>query len=93
MELQILKPVNATINIQGPVWYTQSNGAWNVLRLRKEVIDEFPALRIKRGKFFYRMIHHKSYEDLEKYIRKLKRNKEAIPILLSLYKEKEKFPN
>ena len=89
MELQILKPVNKTINIQGVVWYTSSDCAWNVIRLKKDIIDEFPQLKERNSKFFYKMIHHDNYAQLEKSIRRMKKDKEPLPILLSLYKEKK----
>ncbi len=89
MELQILKPVNETIDIQNKIWYTSSDCAWNVIRLKKEILDEFPQLKERKGKSFCKMIHHKGYIQLEKAIRKMKRTGEAIPILLFFYKEKK----
>ena len=91
MELQILKPVNDALVIQSRIWYNQNDGAWSIIRLKKNVINEFPILKEKRSNFFYKIIHHKTYDDLEKNIRKIKKNKDPVPILLFLYKEKEKI--
>ena len=91
MELQILKPVNEALIIQSRIWYNQNDGAWSIIRLKKNIIDEFPVLKEKRSKFFYKIVHHKTYEDLEKNIRKIKKNKEPVPILFSLFKEKERI--
>jgi hypothetical protein len=93
MELQILKPVHETIDIQSTILYTSSDRAWNVIRLKKPILDEFPQLKEKRAKFFYKMIHHNNYKELEKAVRKMKRNKETVPILLFFYKAKQEIPN
>jgi len=47
------------INVKGKVHYSESNQAWNVIQLRKEIIQEFPQLKEKRSKFAYKMVLHK----------------------------------
>jgi len=88
MEAQILRPVNNAINIQGKILYSQGDRSWNMIRIRKDILDEFPQLREKQAKFSYRMILHKSNNELEKAIRALKRDGGAMPILLFLCREK-----
>lgn len=88
MEAQILRPVNNAINIRGKILYSQGDRSWNLIRIREDILDEFPQLREKQAKFSYRMILHKSYSDFEKAVRELKKNEEAIPIMLFLCREK-----
>lgn len=93
METQTLRPINSTIQIKGKIFYSQGDQAWNTLRFRKEIINEFQQLKEKRANFSYKMILHQDYADLEKAIRKLKRDKEALPILLFLCREKDDKPD
>jgi hypothetical protein len=88
MEVQILRPVEKAIDLQGKILYHQCDRAWSLVRIRKDILNKFPQLREKRARFSYKMILHQNYNELEKAIRKLKRNKETLPILLFLYKEK-----
>ncbi len=85
---QLLKPVNEAIDLKAKISYNQGDRAWNIIRIRKDIIKEFPSLKDKRDKFSYRMILHKSYEDLEKAIKKLKKDRDTMPIMLFLYREK-----
>lgn len=94
MERQILHAVHTGLGgFKGKVLYSQGDRAWSLVRLKKDILDKFPQLREKRIKFSYEMVIHKTYNDLEKAIKDLKKNEEAIPILLFLYKEKQDFPN
>ena len=88
IELQLLKPLNSALDVRGSILYSTSHRVWNTIKIKRNIIQEFPSLREKRTKFAYRMVLHRSYQDLEKLIRKMKRTNEAIPILLFLYKEK-----
>jgi len=90
MEEQILRPAKRIISTKGKLYYSESFGCWNSLRFRKEIMQEFPQLREKVSKFTYKMILYPDYPEFEKVIRKLKRNKEALPLLLWLKKEPKK---
>jgi hypothetical protein len=92
-DLQSLKPVDEVINLVGPILYSPGSRAWNTIRIKKDIIFKFPQLKERRAKFFYKMILHKNYKELEKALRKMKKCKDAVPMLFCLYKEKEKFPN
>jgi hypothetical protein len=59
------------------------------MRLGKEIIHEFPQLKERTSSFGYKMVLFHEYDDLEKSLRKLKREGEALPILLWLVKEKK----
>ncbi len=89
-ELQVLRPVTPSICVKGIVSYTTNQGAWNLIRLKRKFLDKFPQLEDKKSKFSYKMIFHENQKDFEKELRKMKKSKDAIPILFFLYKEKEK---
>lgn len=82
MEWKILQPSKKTINLTGKMFYREAIQAWNTLRIRKEILDEFPALKEKRSAFSYQMIFYRDYADLEKAIRKMKKDKLPTPLLL-----------
>ena len=89
MEPKILQPIRKTLEIKGKIVYREADQSWNMLKLRKELIAEFPQLKEKRSKFSYQMLLHRSYEDLEKLIKKMKRKKLPFPMLLYFVKEDE----
>ena len=70
----------------GKLHYNESFQAWNLLRLKKEIVDEFPALKEKRSEFSYKLMFCRSFEDLLKLVKKLK-GEEVMPLLLWLFRE------
>ena len=88
MEEQILRPRREKLEIKGKISYFESTHSWSCLNLRKSVIEEFPQLKERSSKFGYKMIFCREYPDLEKFLRKLKKEGEALPILVWLVKEK-----
>ena len=89
MKIEILKPVKKIISTKGRLYYSESYASWNSLRFRKEIMQQFPQLKERLAKFTYKMLLHPDYKELEKTIRKVKREKEPLPILLWLVKEKK----
>jgi len=88
MEQQILRPRRNVLRMNGRLTYSEGIGAWNMVRFKKELINEFPQLKEKISKFGYDLAFYQDYKGLEKAIRKLKRKKEALPLLMWLVKEK-----
>ena len=74
------------ITSEGRIAYSEGFGAWNVLRLKKELFEEFPELKEKGSKFCYEITYFRDSKELKKAMINLE--KEALPILLWLYKEK-----
>ncbi len=65
-----------------------SSQAWNVIKLKKELFDEFPELKEKRSSFSYSLKFFRSEEELEKAYKKFKKTKDkAMPMILVLYKD------
>ena len=88
METQTLRPRKRIISAKGKLYYSESFSSWNSLRFRKEILDEFPQLKEKVSKFTYKMVLYTDYLEFYKEINKLKRNRETIPILMWIEKEK-----
>jgi len=65
---KILRPKQETLNISGNLSYSEGNRAWNVIRLKQDILKEFPQLKERREKFDYNMIMHHSFKDLKKAI-------------------------
>ena len=49
----------------------------------------FPQLKEKRSAFSYQMFFYRTYDDFEKLIKKMKREKLPLPLLMYLVKEDE----
>lgn len=88
-KIKILAPQRETLKILGKLSYKEGAQAWSVLQLKKEILQEFPQLKEKRGKFCYVMTFHRSLKEMKKEIEKLDKNKEVLPILLMFGREKE----
>lgn len=80
----ILKPKHETLKICGSLSYSEGHRAWNIIRFKHDLLKEFPQLKERREKFSYKMIMHRSFEDIKKAIAKIEEEEDAIPILLFL---------
>jgi len=89
MEPRILQPVKIPLEIKGKIVYREHDQSWNMLKLKKELIAEFPQLKEKRSAFSYQMFFYRTYDDFEKLIKKMKREKLPLPLLMYLVKEDE----
>ena len=88
MEAQVLRPQKNKLEINGRLSYLESTHSWSLMNLRKAIIEEFPQLKERISSFSYKMLFYHDYENLEKFVRKLKKNKDALPILVWLVREK-----
>ena len=87
MEAKILQPSRNVLDIKGKIAYGDSSQSWSNIRLKKEIVDEFPTLREKSSKFSYNMLFYRNYNELEKAIRRMKRQKMPLPLLMFMIKE------
>ena len=85
MERKVLTP-KRIIDIDGKLAYAEGFQSWNLIRLKKEIVDEFPQLKEKRSNFSYKLIFCRNHEELLNHIKKL-REEEVMPLLLWMYKE------
>ena len=74
--------------IIGKLMYSESDQAWNTIRLRKEVLQRFPQLKEKRESFRYKMNIYHNYEDLIEEIQEMKKSSTVVPILMVLCKKR-----
>lgn len=73
---------------KGKIAYSESAQAWNIIKLKKELFEEFPELKEKRSAFSYSLKFFRDKEELEKAYQKFKNGKdESIPMILILYKD------
>ena len=77
------------INIKGKVQYSESNQAWNTIKLKTEFLNEFHQLKEKRSKFSYEMIFGRTETEMVEAIKKIIKDKTLMPVLMFLYKDKE----
>ena len=89
MEPRILRPIKKIIELSGRISYDEHNGAWSRIRLKKEFINEFPDLTERRSNFSYKLLFYRTYLELDKIIKVMKKENKPLPILLFLVKEKE----
>jgi hypothetical protein len=76
------------IDSEGKIAYSEGFQAWNTIRLKKELFEEFPQLKEKRSKFSYKLIFCRSHEELMEKIKCLKQDP-VMPLLMWMYKENE----
>ena len=86
MEQKPLTP-RKIINVKGKIHYNESRQAWSNIKLKRELINEFPQLKEKRGNFSYELMFCRTSEDLDRALKELSKNGEVMPMLMLLYKE------
>jgi len=89
MEKKTLMP-RSVIDSKGSMYYDDKSRAWGIIRLRSELLNEFPQLKERTSKFSYQIEYYRTLEEFEKLIKKLKKEKaEFLPVLMWMFKEKE----
>ena len=89
MERRTLIPRNV-IDTIGSIYYDEKTGTWSIIRIKSDLVKEFPQLKEKRSKFSYQMTYYRTIEELERAIRELKKQKDIpLPVMMFLYKERE----
>jgi hypothetical protein len=83
-----LVPQEEPIVVNGKMFYSEGEQSWNVLRLKNEVLKEFPQLKEKREKFGYTLLISKTKNDVKKVLAEVEKTG-AIPILLFFNKENQ----
>jgi hypothetical protein len=85
--MALLKPAKQTLCVKGKMAYSMSSRSWNTIRLKKEIIDEYPQLRNRRFKAKYRMTFYRDPVELFLAVEKIMDNKAELPILLYFEQE------
>ena len=85
----ILRPKKERVEVDGKISYQESTHSWSQLNLRKAILDEFPQLKERMSSFGYKLIFYQAYDQLEKFLKRLKEIGEPLPILVWFAKEKK----
>ena len=80
--MRYLQPWKEKKEIHGRISYNESAQAWSILRLHKTIIEEFKELKDKKGVFDYEMVLFYSYDQLEGFMKNIKAQGKAPPLLL-----------
>jgi len=59
------------VESEGKIYYSESSQAWNVLKLKKELVSEFPQLKEKGSEFSYRLVCYRNSKEFERATKKL----------------------
>ncbi len=85
--IKFLSPRSGSLKVRGKISYDESKRSWSIIRIKREIREEFPQLLQRREKFGYIMTFSRSFEDLKENIKNLEKKKEAVPMLLMFCKE------
>lgn len=83
----VLKPDKGVLRVKGSVAYSMSSRAWNMIRLKKALLDEFPQLRERRVRVRYRMLFYRDPVELFLAVERMLDSKKELPILLYFEQE------
>lgn len=89
--VEFFTPIREAIQVKGKLTYNEGDRAFTNLKIKKEVLQEFPHLK-ERGEefdFVYLMKLHRSFKELKKEIGDMEKETAAIPIVLFLGKERK----
>ena len=75
------------INVDGKVGYSESSQSWNIIQLKKELFNEFPELKERRGKFSYKIVLSRDYDSFKDIVNGVKDDK-VMPVLMWIYRDK-----
>lgn len=81
-----IKPSKDAIESTGKINYCESLRAWAIMRLKQDITKRFSELKNRNSKLYYKLVYHENYAQLEKKIRKMKKNKDNLPFLLTINK-------
>ncbi len=73
------------LTIKGKLSYSEWTQSWSIIRLKRDIIQEFPQLKQKRDTFGYTLVIPKSQEEMKEALSEAK--DKTIPILLFFNKE------
>ena len=90
-EVEFLAPTRDVLEVKGKLSYNEGDRAFTNLKIKKEVLQEFPHLK-EKGEgfdFIYLMRLHRSFKELKKEIDRMEKESQAPPIVLFLGKERK----
>jgi len=85
--VQILSPTKEILKVKGKLSYSEGDGAWSILRLKKEILQKFPHLRDKQGSFVYLMACFDDFNELKEEIKQFEKQNNSVPLVFFIGKE------
>lgn len=79
---KILKPTEDPLEMEGKMSYTESQRAWGTIRLKSEIFNEFKQLKRRQEKFGYKLMFCRGFDQLEKEIKRIKKDIGIPPLLV-----------
>jgi len=87
MHSQILIPKSKPLIIDGIVSYSETCRARSIIRLKKDVINEFNDLKNRDKLIRYKLEYYRGPRRLQKRVNEITENGGGIPFLLFIYSE------
>ena len=81
-KLTFLSSIRESFKVEGKMSYEGSSCAWNLIRLKKEILQDYPQLKDRSRDFSYAMSVHTTYKEIKKVIDRMERECKALPVLL-----------
>ncbi len=75
----------------GKMAYCESVGAWNTIRLKKTILEDFIDLKQKREKFRYEISVPYKYEEIDFILKEAKKEGRSIPMLIWIKRDKNDY--
>ena len=88
--IKFISPKRDSIKANGKISYWEGQKAWSIIRLKQDILKEFSQLKERRTPFGYQLRFYREFEELEKALKDVKKNKGVPPILMWFFKEKGK---
>ena len=82
-----LKPTSEPLELEGKMAYNFDRRAWSDIKLKKEVVSQFPQLKERNKKFRYSLMVFKEFKELERQVRKIKIERGVTPLLVWFVRE------
>ncbi len=82
MQRKYLTPAREVVEVDGSVFYQQKPGAWNTLRLKRQIYEEYPLLKQKAKRISYRMALCRTQKQMDDIMAKVRREEIPMPLLL-----------
>ena len=88
----ILQPKVKPILVEGRLSYNENVRCNNILRLRREIREEFQDLQGKVNLIGYRMEFYRTGRELQRRVAEIMNAKMGLPFLLFIFKEDKQHP-
>lgn len=75
------------VECRGKMAYNESAQAWNLIRLKNEVLHQFSQLKDKRSKFTYDLIFCKDKNKFKELANKIIKDEDTMPLMIFLNKD------